>query len=89
MVSPVTETVVSGDGSNQSTDAGMTSNQDALQDLLAEYKDVFEEIQGMPPVRRHTVYHTYSRLRIATGLEAYPTAPSRPHLHGRGILCAC
>ena len=58
MVSPVAETTVSGDGSNQSTDAGMTSTQDALQDLLAQYKDVFEEIQGMPPVRRHTIYHT-------------------------------
>ena len=29
----------------------MPSNQNALQDLLAQYKDVFEEIQGWPPMR--------------------------------------
>ena len=37
----------------------------------------------------HTIYHAYSGLRIATVLDAYPIAPSRPHLRGRGILCAC
>lgn len=60
MVSPVKETSVMHDGSNQSAnaDASMTPNQRAVQGLLHQYKDVLDDVQGMPPAREHTIYNT-------------------------------
>ena len=53
MVSPVMDT-----GKTSSTDTSGTPNQSAVQDLLDQCKEVFDDIQGMPPVREHIIYHT-------------------------------
>ena len=55
---------------------------------MAQYKDVFEDIQGMPPVRSHTVYHafhlkkeTQPMLRSLYRLSQAETARVKRHVH--------